>query len=201
MVRFQQDLIHQIGQHRSRGVIIDVAALDVLDSFGSRTLRNIAEMARLRGADDGDRRHPAGRRVRDGRAGHGHGCGRTPRWTSRRAWRTCRPCGTAGAGRLRDRGEEDLTRDYRAAFLRYLPGRARTALTLGYELGRRAVVDGVSLLDVVQVHHTVLAEVLVDTPAEDTPALSSAAAAFLVEVLSTFDMAHRLQERPQTPRR
>ncbi|MGI8953268.1 MAG: STAS domain-containing protein, partial [Nocardioidaceae bacterium] len=50
MIRFQEDLIEQIGQHRSRGVIIDVAALDVLDSFGSRTLRNIAEMARLRGA-------------------------------------------------------------------------------------------------------------------------------------------------------
>jgi len=50
MIRFQSDLIDQIGQHRSRGVIIDVAALDVLDSFGSRTLRNIAEMARLRGA-------------------------------------------------------------------------------------------------------------------------------------------------------
>ena len=50
MMRFQQDLIDQIGRHRSRGVIIDVAALDVLDSFGSRTLRNIAEMARLRGA-------------------------------------------------------------------------------------------------------------------------------------------------------
>ena len=50
MVRFQRDLIDQIGQHRSRGVIIDVAALDVLDSFGSRTLRTIAEMARLRGA-------------------------------------------------------------------------------------------------------------------------------------------------------
>jgi rsbT antagonist protein RsbS len=50
MVRFQHDLVAQIGRHRSRGVIIDVAALDVLDSFGSRTLRNIAEMARLRGA-------------------------------------------------------------------------------------------------------------------------------------------------------
>lgn len=50
MVRFQHDLIEQIGQHRSRGVIIDVAALDVLDSFGSKTLRTIAEMARLRGA-------------------------------------------------------------------------------------------------------------------------------------------------------
>lgn len=50
MVRFQRDLIDQIGQHRSGGIIIDVAALDVLDSFGSRTLSNIAEMARLRGA-------------------------------------------------------------------------------------------------------------------------------------------------------
>jgi len=50
MVRFQKDLVHQIGEHRSSGVIIDVAALDVLDSFGSRTLSNIAEIARLRGA-------------------------------------------------------------------------------------------------------------------------------------------------------
>ena len=50
MIRFQQDLVEQIGQHRSRGVIIDVAALDVLDSFGSMTLRNVAEMSRLRGA-------------------------------------------------------------------------------------------------------------------------------------------------------
>ena len=50
MVRFQDDLVRQIGEHRARGVIIDVAALDVLDSFGTRTLRTIAEMARLRGA-------------------------------------------------------------------------------------------------------------------------------------------------------
>ena len=50
MVRFQQDLIEQIGLHRARGVVIDVAALDVLDSFGTRALRDIAEMARLRGA-------------------------------------------------------------------------------------------------------------------------------------------------------
>jgi rsbT antagonist protein RsbS len=50
MVRFQTDLIEKIGQYRSRGVIIDVAALDVVDSFGSRTLRDVGEMARLRGA-------------------------------------------------------------------------------------------------------------------------------------------------------
>jgi rsbT antagonist protein RsbS len=50
LVRFQQDLVERIGSDRARGVVIDVAALDVLDSFGSRTLRGIAEMARLRGA-------------------------------------------------------------------------------------------------------------------------------------------------------
>ncbi len=51
MLLFQHDLIEQIGRYRSRGVVIDVAALDVLDSFGARTLRTIAEMARLRGAE------------------------------------------------------------------------------------------------------------------------------------------------------
>jgi len=51
MVRFQQDVVARIGSERSRGIIIDVAALDVLDSFGSRCLRNLAHMARLRGAE------------------------------------------------------------------------------------------------------------------------------------------------------
>jgi rsbT antagonist protein RsbS len=50
MIRFRNDLVDQIGDHRSRGVIIDVAALDVIDSFATRTLQTIAEMARLRGA-------------------------------------------------------------------------------------------------------------------------------------------------------
>jgi rsbT antagonist protein RsbS len=50
LVRFQRDLVDRIGTDRARGVVIDVAALDVLDSFGTRTLRGIAEMARLRGA-------------------------------------------------------------------------------------------------------------------------------------------------------
>ena len=50
MIRFRNDLVDQIGRYRSTGVVIDVAALDVLDSFGFTTLRSIAEMARLRGA-------------------------------------------------------------------------------------------------------------------------------------------------------
>jgi rsbT antagonist protein RsbS len=50
LIEFQSDVIHQIGRYRSRGVITDIAALDVLDSFGATTLRNLAHMARLRGA-------------------------------------------------------------------------------------------------------------------------------------------------------
>jgi rsbT antagonist protein RsbS len=50
MLRFRADLIEQIGDCRATGVIIDVAALDVLDSFGTSTLQSIAKVARLRGA-------------------------------------------------------------------------------------------------------------------------------------------------------
>lgn len=49
--RLQNDLVQRVGRLRSRGVIIDVTALDVLDSFASRTLRGIAHMTRLRGAE------------------------------------------------------------------------------------------------------------------------------------------------------
>lgn len=51
MLHFQDDLMEQIGRFRSRGVIIDVTALDVMDSFASRSLRNMAHMTRLRGAE------------------------------------------------------------------------------------------------------------------------------------------------------
>ena len=51
LLRFQERLLAEIGESRARGIIIDVAALDVLDSFGSHTLRNLANMARLRGAE------------------------------------------------------------------------------------------------------------------------------------------------------
>ena len=95
----------------------------------------------------------------------------------------------------------DLTRDYRAAFQRYLPQRSEAALTLGYQLGRRAVDDGVSLLDLVGVHHVVLAEILNDLPAGGTTAATQAASDFLLEVLSTFDMAHRSLSRSPDPER
>lgn len=93
-----------------------------------------------------------------------------------------------------------LTRDYRAAFQRYLPRRSEAALTAGYQIGRRSVEEGVSLLDLVRVHHAVLAEILEGPPRQGPDGVLEAASEFLLEVLSTFDMAHRsLADREREP--
>ena len=49
--RLRDDLADLVGRHRARGVIVDVTALDVLDSFATRTLRAIAYTTKLRGAE------------------------------------------------------------------------------------------------------------------------------------------------------
>jgi rsbT antagonist protein RsbS len=51
LVELRQKLTERTGQFRARGVIVDVTALDVLDSFAARTLRDLAQTARLRGAE------------------------------------------------------------------------------------------------------------------------------------------------------
>src|SRR5712691_4284178 len=49
--QLREALIARVGKYRARGVIVDVTALDVMDSFAVRTLRDIAHMAKLRGAE------------------------------------------------------------------------------------------------------------------------------------------------------
>lgn len=51
LVQLKDDLASKVGHLRSRGVIIDVSLLDVMDSFATRTLRGIAQTTKLRGAD------------------------------------------------------------------------------------------------------------------------------------------------------
>jgi rsbT antagonist protein RsbS len=50
VLAFQDELLEKAGRLRSRGIIVDITALDVMDSFASRSLRAIAHMANLRGA-------------------------------------------------------------------------------------------------------------------------------------------------------
>jgi rsbT antagonist protein RsbS len=50
LLELRDRLSDEIGRVRARAVIIDVTALDVVDSFATRTLRGMAHAARLRGA-------------------------------------------------------------------------------------------------------------------------------------------------------
>lgn len=50
LLQLRDDLTDKVGRFRSRGAIVDATALDVMDSFAVRTLRSIAHMLRLRGA-------------------------------------------------------------------------------------------------------------------------------------------------------
>lgn len=51
LLELRDALVARVGRFRARGVIVDVTALDVMDSFATRTLRDIAHMIRLRGAE------------------------------------------------------------------------------------------------------------------------------------------------------
>jgi rsbT antagonist protein RsbS len=51
VTELRHELAELVGRHRSRGIVIDVAALDVIDSFVARALRAIVLTARLRGAE------------------------------------------------------------------------------------------------------------------------------------------------------
>jgi hypothetical protein len=86
---------------------------------------------------------------------------------------------------------ERLRRNYRAAFLRYLPNWDEAALDAGYQIGRSAAVDGLTILDLAQVHHDVLREVLRTSSQEELDGVTASAADFLVEVLATYEMTRR----------
>ncbi|MDQ3767237.1 MAG: STAS domain-containing protein [Actinomycetota bacterium] len=51
VLELQENLLKQIGEVRAHGIIVDVAAMDVIDSFASRSLRTVALTTRLRGAE------------------------------------------------------------------------------------------------------------------------------------------------------
>jgi rsbT antagonist protein RsbS len=50
VLALRDDLIERVGRFRALGIVVDVSALDVIDSFVARALRSIALTAKLRGA-------------------------------------------------------------------------------------------------------------------------------------------------------
>jgi rsbT antagonist protein RsbS len=51
LVQLRDQVVDKVGRFRSRGVIVDVTVLDVMDSFAVRTLSTLAQMITLRGAE------------------------------------------------------------------------------------------------------------------------------------------------------
>jgi rsbT antagonist protein RsbS len=51
LLQLREELAAGVRRHRSSGVVVDVTLLDVMDSFAVRTLRGIAQMVKLLGAE------------------------------------------------------------------------------------------------------------------------------------------------------
>ncbi|MBA3365741.1 MAG: STAS domain-containing protein [Actinobacteria bacterium] len=51
VLELRDTLSERVGRYRARGIVVDVTALDVIDSFVARSLGSIAVTARLRGAE------------------------------------------------------------------------------------------------------------------------------------------------------
>jgi hypothetical protein len=94
----------------------------------------------------------------------------------------------------------ELERNYRVAFLRYLPRREEAPLHAAYEIGRSAVVQGITILDLAELHHEVFLNVIQNTPEAELVGVTTAASEFFLEVLATYDMTQRsLLEQQQRP--
>jgi signal transduction histidine kinase len=82
--------------------------------------------------------------------------------------------------------------EYRLAFAEYAQRGGEAALGRAYELGRRAITEKKSLMEIASLHHRTLQAILADTQgAASHQQLLAAAADFVAETLSPYEMAHR----------
>jgi len=86
----------------------------------------------------------------------------------------------------------DFASTYAAAFRRYLDDAGEGALEAAYELGRTALREHLTLLDLAAVHHRVLLRALADEQAAgDAASVAESAGRFFLESLSVFEMTQR----------
>ena len=87
---------------------------------------------------------------------------------------------------------DDLSRDYRPPFLSYLTNLDERGLSAAYDLGRRAMLGRLGLLELVRVHNEVYLDVVSEARTlPEARALAEAASAFLLEALAPFEMTQR----------
>jgi hypothetical protein len=88
--------------------------------------------------------------------------------------------------------EERFRRDYAPAFLQYLSEGGERGRRAAYELGRRAIGEQLSVLDLARIHHGMLLDVLkTHRSPQELEHIAQAASEFLVEALAVFEMTQR----------
>ena len=88
-------------------------------------------------------------------------------------------------------GVDRFRRDYEEALGAHLASRSEAGLSAAYELGRRALTEGISLLDMASIHVAATTRVPRGGPASDPEATAEAGTQFLLQAMATFDMAQR----------
>lgn len=87
---------------------------------------------------------------------------------------------------------ESISEEYRAALVRFLSGAGESALQEGYEIGRRAAAEGISVLEMATLHHAALhSNLLGNLAPEELTRRLHAGGEFLAESLSPHEMASR----------
>ncbi|HEU4897472.1 MAG TPA: ANTAR domain-containing protein [Actinomycetota bacterium] len=87
---------------------------------------------------------------------------------------------------------ERFRRDYAPVFLQYLSERGERGRRAAYELGRRAIAEQLSVLDLARIHHDILLKVLkTHKSSQELEHIAQAASEFLVEALAVVEMTQR----------
>ncbi|TKS63122.1 MAG: hypothetical protein EWM73_01777 [Nitrospira sp.] len=87
---------------------------------------------------------------------------------------------------------EMLEDQYRAALRDSIAGMGESSLQQAYELGRRALTEGLGVLDMAAMYHKALTAGLPrDSTPEETALMLQAGASFFAESLAPFEMTHR----------
>jgi PAS domain S-box-containing protein len=95
--------------------------------------------------------------------------------------------------RMVNKVESRLARDYEAVLRDYLGGTGEAALERAYELGRRALAEGLGALDMARVHHEALKASVPALTSEGriVRAVVKAAERLFVESMTPYEMTHR----------
>ena len=92
----------------------------------------------------------------------------------------------------------ELSEGFNSAFRDYLNGPGGAAFHAAYDLGRRAVDEGLGVLNLATMYQEVLAANLLRADPADATMVAMAAAVFFSEALSPFEITHRSYQEANT---